>query len=639
MSLHIHNHSLIDGKLEQIFYSGSGGGKGGSPDLADVSGTSTDYANVLMAIGEGQMEGVLGGGKGFYLDDTPLLNEDGTENFEGMSYYFTPGTLDQPGLPSEANEVTSETQVGVEVKKSIPVTRTFVNNEVSAVRVRIGIRLQEQTEDGDVEEQDVRVRISIKEGVNGAFVERLNTNIEGRYPEVTAFQYLFYLNTAGGTIDQFSIRVEKPNDDDSTDTKVQDVQFLSFQEVIFTQLQYPNTAIAWVQFPAKLFKSVPKISIDVGGILFPIPSNATVDPVDGGLIYSGGWTGSFYTPAIAPADPAWILYGILTNKRYGLGNDISPSDIDKFSFYTASQHNNQYVADGFGGVERRFLFNGVLQGDQDAWEVIVSICSSFAAKPFWDGSQISIWQDRPTTALAKIITNADVEEGRFVYTSNEYKSIATVAKVSYSDPDQGYEPAVEIVEDPIGINQYGVHITEFTAFGETRRGGAVRAGRRVLLSSRLDNQQVSFKARPIASFWKPGDVIQIADSRYPQLLNPYDYDDWEARRKGGVISEATTTSVSIDKDRGRELFVTLIGSNFKIWVTLPDLTVEMRDLVNAPGKHHILYPSVPFSQAPLPHSNWMVQDSSAPIRQFRVLSVTPDKSQPLFEVTGLAYGN
>lgn len=623
--------TIIDGKLEQVYSgSGFGGGKGGGGNTADVSGTSTDYASVLMAIGEGQIEGVLGGGKGFYLDDTPLLNADGTENFKGMTYYFSPGTLDQPGMPSEANEVSSETNVGVEVKKSIPVTRTFVNNEVSAIRVRIGIQLQEQTDDGDVKGQKAQIIISIKEGTNGAFVERLNTTYDGRFPDLTAFQYLFYVNNAGGTVDQFSIRVEKLADD-STDKIQRVIQFLSFQEVIFTQLQYPNTAIAWVQFPAKLFKSVPKISIDVGGILFPIPTNATVDPADGGLNYSGGWNGSFYTPAIAPADPAWILYGILTNTRYGLGRDIKASDIDKFSFYTASLYNNQFVADGFGGTERRFLFNGIIQGDQDAWEVITSICSNFAAKPFWDGSQVALWQDRPTDAIPKIITNADVEEGRFVYTSNEYKSIATVAKVSWTDPSQNFEPMVEVVEDPIGMNQYGVHIVEFTAFGETRRGGAVRAGRRVLLSSRLDNEQVSFKCRPLATFFKPGDVIQIADSRRPQPLNPADYTDWQSRRKGGLVSSATATAVTLDAA------VNLVGTGFKLWCTLPDLSVEVRDLVNAPGLNPILYPSVPFSQAPLPHSNWMIQDGYATIKKWRILSVSPDKSSPLFEVSGLLY--
>lgn len=633
MSLQVINRTAIDCELEQVF-SGSGGGKGGgSPDVADVSGTSTDYANVLMAIGEGQIEGVIGGAKGFYLDDTPLQNSDGTENFEGMTYFFSPGTLDQPGMPAEANEITSETNVGVEVKQSIPVTRSFINNEVTAIRLRVGVQLQRQTDKGDVEAESARILVYIKEGTSGAFVLRLDTTISGRFPNITAFQYLFYVSNAGGTVDQFSIRVEKIGaDSDDKITRV--VQFLSFQEVIFTQLQYPNTAIAWVQFPAKLFKSVPKISLDVGGLLFPIPTNATVDPTDGGLNYSGGWNGSFYTPAIAVSDPAWILFGILLNKRYGLGRDITLQDIDRFAFYNASQYNNQFVANGFGASERRFLFNGIIQGDQDAWEVITSICSNFAAKPFWDGSQISLWQDRPTTALPKIVTNADVEEGRFVYTSNEYKSIATVAKVSWTDPDQGYEPMTELVEDPVGMAQYGVHVTEFTAFGETRRGGAVRAGRRVLLSSRLDNEQVSFKIRPLGMFFKPGDVIQIADSRRPQPLNPAAYDDWQSRRKGGLVKEATAAAVTLDAP------VNLVGSVFQLWCTMPDLTVEMRQIANAAGLNPILYPNVPFSQAPLPHSNWHVQDAVAATSTslWRVLSNTPDRSNPnFFEVSALRY--
>jgi len=602
------------------FPSGSGGGKKRqeSPTVAETTGISTDYAQVLMALGEGQIEGIKGNAQGVFLDDTPLQNQDGTFNFQDMTYNFVPGTLNQ-SIPASANEVSSETTVNVEVKSSIPITRSIINNQVNAIRLRLGFNLQFQDDSGNVSANTVRVRILLKEGT-GAFIIKTEQDIFGRFPNLTVFQWTLPVNTINGTVDSFSVKVEKLTPDSTETSDVKKVQFLSYAEVIWDSFEYPNTALVWMQFPSSLFKSVPSLKFELGGLLYPIPTNATVDPINGGLNYSGGWTGGFYTPAIAPADPCWLIHELIVNPRFGLGRQLRAEDVDKWALYSASQYNNQPVPDGFGLLERRYLFNGVIQGNQDAWEVITAICSNFDAKPFWNGSTISFWQDRPTTALSKIFTNADVEEGRFVYTSREWKSIATVARVTWNNPDEQYERSVEVVEDPQGIEKYGVHYVDFTAFGCTSRGQAVRAGRRTLLKSRLDQEQVSFKARAIAVFCQPGDVIMIADNRRIRA------------RKGGIISSATTTSITVDSP------VSLIGTGFKVFVTMPDLTVQERNLVNPPGTHTVLHLSSALPSAPLTHSNWIVQDFSSVLRKYRVIGVAPDPSNPvMYEITGEIY--
>ena len=43
------------------------------------------------------------------------------------------------------------------------------------------------------------------------------------------------------------------------------------------------------------------------------------------------------------------LVDLLTNTRYGLGNHIIDSNLDLFSFVTASKFSNTLVSDGFGG--------------------------------------------------------------------------------------------------------------------------------------------------------------------------------------------------------------------------------------------------------------------------------------------------
>jgi hypothetical protein len=66
--------------------------------------------------------------------------------------------------------------------------------------------------------------------------------------------------------------------------------------------------------------------------------------------------------------------------------------------------------------------------------------------------------------------------------------------------------------------------------------------------------------------------------------------------------------------------------------------VEERDLTNPPGTHSVLYPATPFSQQPLTHSNWIVQDFASVLRKYRVIGVAPDNSNPsMYEIIGEIY--
>jgi predicted phage tail protein len=598
---------------QSIQGSGGGGKSGGKPSVAGVSGTSNDTAEITLGLCEGQIEGIVGGLKGIYLDETPVQNADGTLNFKDFQYFFLPGTNTQSFTPAGGVEAASETSVSVEVKRSQPVTRTISNNEITAIRIRLGIRLQFQNTKGNVTGSNVRVKILVKEG-GGAFVTRINQELGGRFPETTAFSWLIQINPA---IDNFTVRVEKDTDD-STDTHIREVVWLSYAEVVQAKIDYINTSVVWMNFPSAQFKSIPSVGFDLAGTLFEIPSNTTIFPGDRGLEHVGNWNGSFYTPALATADPAWIIYGLLTNKRFGLG--IDPQFIDKASLYQCSLYNNGAVPNGYGSVERRFTFNSVLQQQKPVIEAIREIASSIAAKPFWNGSQISFWQDRPTSALPRILTNADVEDGNFQVVSQEYNSISTVCKVWWEDPGQEYEAVPEPVENPQAIDLYDVQVEEFTALGETRRGGAVRAGRRVILTGLLEKEQLSCKARAMAIFFQPGDVLQIADSRRNR------------RRRSGLIVAATTTQITLDAP------VDLVGSDRRLFVTLPDLTTAERQIVNAPGSHLILNLASALPVAPLPQSNWQVVDSATTIKQYRILSVTPDRDNPnMHEVSGKLY--
>ena len=102
---------------------GKGGGGGGSAVEAPNSLRSSAVVKVVEIISEGEIEGICGGGAGVYINDTPLIAEDGvTYNFPRASWAFRNGLPSQDyleGFPA----VESEISVGTVVTIATPVVK------------------------------------------------------------------------------------------------------------------------------------------------------------------------------------------------------------------------------------------------------------------------------------------------------------------------------------------------------------------------------------------------------------------------------------------------------------------------------------------------------------------------------------
>ena len=64
---------------------GGGKGGGGGGYVAADTLASRAYAKVVLAVSEGEVEGLANGMQDVLLDGTPLQNPDGTYNFTGIS--------------------------------------------------------------------------------------------------------------------------------------------------------------------------------------------------------------------------------------------------------------------------------------------------------------------------------------------------------------------------------------------------------------------------------------------------------------------------------------------------------------------------------------------------------------------------
>ena len=593
---------------------GGGGGKGGGGGAARTPTTERDgldsrqYAELIDLISEGEIAGLKDGFRSIFLDNTPLQNPDGTYNFQNVTVYTRNGTQNQTLIPF-AGEIEDERSVNVTVRNDGPVTRTITDSQTDAVRITITVpRLEQITNEGDTVGQSFRLQIQIQYN-GGGFTTVIDDTVSGRTGD--PYQKAYLVNLTGAfPVDVRMVRISA----DSSDLRLSnEFTWTSYTEIIYSRLAYPNSALVGIRIDAEQFNSIPQRSYLIRGIKVIIPSNATVDSTTGRLTYAGIWNGTFGAAQWC-SDPAWILWDLLSSSRYGLGEHLDVAQLDKFSFFAASQYCNEIVPDGFGGFEPRFSCNVNIQTSEEAYKLINDMCSVFRAMPYWAVGSLTVSQDKPVDP-AYLFTLANVTEEGFSYSGSSLKTRPNVAVVSYLDlalRDITYE----VVEDAEAIAKYGVIKTEISAFACTSRGQAHRIGEWLLYTERYEGETVTFATSMDAGvIVRPGQVISIAD---PVKAGA---------RRGGRISSATTTAITVDDATG-------LAAPGTISAVLPAGTVELRTVQSIAGS--VITVTSAFSAAPGANSVWVYETTNIEASTWRVLGIA-EQDGSKYAITALSY--
>ena len=205
--------------------------------------------------------------------------------------------------------------------------------------------------------------------------------------------------------------------------------------IIKDVLTHPFTALARNTFDTKQFQSVPVRSYHVKGLKVQVPSNyVTRDLSPTGVANyqrntSTGalestyqdWDGSFIKEKTYTNNPAWVFYDILTNNRYGLGDFLLASDIDKYSLYRIARYCDELVDDGKGGEEPRFTANLYFTKQVDAYKILKDIATVFRAMVYYFDGQVVPVIDAPSGPVYNF-TSANVIDGQFSYESTGSKT-------------------------------------------------------------------------------------------------------------------------------------------------------------------------------------------------------------------------
>ena len=506
------------------------GGGGHTPVEAKESGRSKQLVKIVEVISEGEVYGLADGMKSIYFDKTPVQNKDGSYNFKNVQVEGRVGGQVQD-LMAGFNTSEKEVGVGTLVKKNLPLTRTVTDSKVSRLRLTIGVQsLFKQEDNGDTNGTSVNFVITIGS-------RTYPVSISGKYSS----QYLQHHTFDNLPSVPFIVKVERTTDDSTTQRLQNNTIWSSYTEIIDTEFTYPNTALMGVKFDSEYFSNIPTRTYDLLGLKVKVPSNYDTRTRQ----YTGMWDGTFKIDWTD--NPAWVLYDVVTNKRYGLGGRLGEFGADKWALYQVAQYCDQLVPDGFGGQEPRFTCNVWLTEQRSAYQVINDICSIFRAMPVWNGQQLTVVMDRPADPVWTY-TNANVDESGFSYTFSARKSRHNAIQVEYADKENSYEKAIEYVSDDEEIRKNGLNVKKITAFGCTSRGQAHRTALWLLQTEKLETKTVTFTVGAEGLMHIPGDIIKVADTHYA------------GTNIGGRVLAVNGKTVTLDRE------ITISGNSYLSYI-------------------------------------------------------------------------
>lgn len=452
----------------------------------------------------------------------------------------------------------------------------------------------------------------------------------------------------------------------------------SIIENVNCNFTYPFSALVRTELDARNFQNIPIRTFNARLKKVLIPSNYFPLGMDGkdkrfikdansyqgdAKIYDGDWDGSFKFEWTD--NPAWILYDLLTNTRYGIGNFLDDTeDINVFNLYKIARYcdavdNNGYfvgISDGLGGLEPRFSANLLINQSDSAFEIINQISAIFNGNAFWANGVLDFYSDRPVKPAA-IFNNSNVFDGYFNYQAVSKASNFNCVSVQFQDKSDNFTIKYEVVEDEDGIRKDGKLIREVNGRGATSRGQARRLGKYVLYSNKLEREIVYFKAGLETLMLNVGDIIEISDelkqfeidgarvlevnTNDPSIaientinINSIDNEAfvyapsgqtgveemYDEIRKGGLVTNQRLSGMSAPQSEKLQISSAVPSGDNAIKLNFTNTSGQTMDLIR-PGSFAALNLKNNASQT------------------FRVIKITPEKEKNIYSVTATEYNS
>lgn len=387
----------------------------------------------------------------------------------------------------------------------------------------------------------------------------------------------------------------------------------------------PATANKTDQMDKRYVSSITEVSYDVHSY----PRLATVaikalatDQLNGSLRFSCICQGKLvqvYRNGVRSIEwsdnPAWVMLDILSQPvinnqlqivRFdGYSTNAGKFDIPKFEELAAFC--DELVPDGRGGYEKRFIFNGVFDGEQSAWEAALDVGTMCRATPFFLGTKVTLAIDKPTD-VSQLFTVGNIELDSFEEVFLPMDERAAEVAIDFTDETSNYErQKITVIHEELNMKTNRVSLQPK---GETRPSGAWRIGMYQLANNLYVKRTASITVNLDAIASTLGDVIAVQ----------HDVPRWGMQ--GGRLASATivggyTTAVQLDEPVTIET-----GKNYAVLLRLEDGSIITRPITNGVGVTDTLALSSPIAEITSPFDViYSFGESDKVTKPFRIVGV------------------
>jgi predicted phage tail protein len=588
----------------------------------------------------------------------------GSLNYTNFDFFFLDGAQDQsyvPGFEAAESIVPVGGGSGVEVSIFIgPWTQRISDSSIDAVRIDMvfpQMRSINVNNNGDISGTSVQIKIEIKAAANlggSVFVPVVNDTITGKATNPYNRSYRLDLS---GLPAPWDIRVTRITPDSATPSTLQNKTYVvSYSQITYGKLRYPNTSLVAFKIDAVQFGSIPTRAYFMMGLIIRVPKN--YDPIARTYDESYSPSGTAAARGVSPSNtwdgtfkyawtnnPAWCYYDMDSHMRYGLGPYMPEGSLNKWALYNIAKYSDARnarpggstddydsvtgkngVPDGHGGFEPRFMCNLYLQKKEDAMKVLTDMATIFRGMHYFANGVLEPIQDSPRTPDIQF-GPTNVINGVFLYSGTARKARHTAAQVTWNDNNNFGQATVEGVEDGDAILKYGYNALIVTNMGCTSQMAARRTGRWMLAAEQLLTDTVSFDTGAEGFRCRPGWIAQIT--------NPFR----SGRGWSGRILARTSTLITLDRSVTIEAGKTYYIAFTYLDSAEPDPTLKSKVIAvqatNGVGDTTTISVA---AMANLPEVGglWQLANDDVVPELFRILNVTP-KDNATVSVVALQY--
>jgi predicted phage tail protein len=217
----------------------------------------------------------------------------------------------------------------------------------------------------------------------------------------------------------YEVRVQRTSAESTDDKRRDQIVWSDYNEIVNDTVAYRWTGLVAVKIKlTDQLNSVPTITYLNHGRMIKYWKD-------------GDWAGG------PSSNPAWIVWDMLTNMRFGGQMDESRLDLDAFKAW------GDYC-DSAG-----LTFNGVIDAEQSMWDALQYVFRCGHARPSPVGTRLSVVVERPSTPTM-LFTVGNIIQGTFSQEWLGTSSRANEVELSYFDKtDRNKQRTIKVYDDQV----------------------------------------------------------------------------------------------------------------------------------------------------------------------------------------------